>query len=356
MQETASEELNIEAAPPANPPPVAGTRRPKLAARLLLLGLLLLGLGLLLFYRPSGGLGDDVVAVVNGEQVLQSDVDVQISLRRALQEEGLYPKQAVAPSDLLNEVVQQRLIVQEAAKHNFAAPAAATVSSYLSSSLQAANGNLDRLYATLARYGLSRTVLLDTVRVKLLVDDYLAKVVLLGVKDAAERQERLNSWRTQLYAANVIYPHPLRDDSGPAAKVGRLAPEIAGRDLDGQPFSLTALKGKPLLINFWATWCTYCKREMPLLNAAYQQHRAAGLQMLALNTGDTADAATIDRFRKDLKLDMPVLIDPGNIGQTYNVAAFPTTVFVDREGKIALIFYGEMKEATLAQGLALILK
>ena len=115
--------------------------------------------------------------------------------------------------------------------------------------------------------------------------------------------------------------------------IGKPAPEFHLSSLDGQSVSLSDLKGRPVLINFWATWCDPCRGEMPYLQQVYDEWQGKGLVLLAINIGESP--SQVAKFMQSQRLSLPVLLDgEGNIAVMYNVRAIPTTFFIDREGII----------------------
>ncbi|MEF2964393.1 redoxin domain-containing protein [Paenibacillus sp. M1] len=128
--------------------------------------------------------------------------------------------------------------------------------------------------------------------------------------------------------------------------VGDKPPAIKLLGLDGSVHTLEEYKGKAVVINFWATWCTYCVSEMPALQAQWQKWRDQGVVVLGINTGE--DEMTVRNFTEQLGVDFPVLYDSDNEAvQSYGVVPMPTTFFVDPKGKIASIHEGELNLATL---------
>ncbi len=126
------------------------------------------------------------------------------------------------------------------------------------------------------------------------------------------------------------------------------APEFRLAGLDGGTVDLAAYRGRPLLINFWASWCRPCVKEFPLLRAARERHRADGLEVIGvLATSDTpAKARTFARHNGGT---WPVGIDRGSgpVGETtvaYGVAGLPETFFVRRDGSLAVLVLGELTE------------
>lgn len=107
----------------------------------------------------------------------------------------------------------------------------------------------------------------------------------------------------------------------------------------GQPVSLSALRGQVVLINFWATWCGPCRKEMPLLEQIQKKYAPLGFTMLGVNVEE--DTTQMEAFLGDVPVSFPVLLDPANrISKLYDVAAMPSTVIVDRKGNIRFIHQG----------------
>jgi len=107
----------------------------------------------------------------------------------------------------------------------------------------------------------------------------------------------------------------------------------------GEPVSLAGLKGQVVLINFWATWCGPCRKEMPLLEQIQKKYAPLGFTMLGVNVEE--DTRLMDAFLKDVPVTFPILLDPANgVSKLYNVAAMPSTVIVDRKGNVRFIHQG----------------
>lgn len=118
-----------------------------------------------------------------------------------------------------------------------------------------------------------------------------------------------------------------------APQVGKPAPDFQLPNLEGQYISLSSLRGKPVLINFWATWCPPCREEMPYLQQVYDGWSGKGLVLLTIDIGESA--ATIKEFMQNNNLTMPVLLDTSqSIAQMYNITAIPTTFLIDKDGII----------------------
>ena len=123
-----------------------------------------------------------------------------------------------------------------------------------------------------------------------------------------------------------------------APQVGKLAPEFQLPSLDGQVVSLEELRGRPVMLNFWATWCSPCIGEMPHIQAAYEEY-AADLVILAIYIGDSQ--SQVEDFMQQNKLSFPVMLDEdAGVAEMYNVRGIPTTVFIDRDGVIRVMKVG----------------
>ena len=141
---------------------------------------------------------------------------------------------------------------------------------------------------------------------------------------------------------------------------GRLpASEFRLAGLDGGTVDLAAYRGRPLLVNFWASWCKPCAKEFPLLRATRERHRADGLEVIGvLATSDSPAKARA--FARRNGATWPVGIDKGAApaGETtvaYGVAGLPETFFVRRDGSLAARQLGELTEQGLRQHLGSIL-
>ncbi|MEQ1802098.1 MAG: TlpA disulfide reductase family protein [Gammaproteobacteria bacterium] len=107
----------------------------------------------------------------------------------------------------------------------------------------------------------------------------------------------------------------------------------------GEAVSLGGLKGQVVLINFWATWCGPCRKEMPLLEQIQKKYAPLGFTMLGVNVEE--DTRLMDTFLKDVPVSFPILLDPANgVSKLYNVSAMPSTVIVDRKGNVRFIHQG----------------
>lgn len=126
-----------------------------------------------------------------------------------------------------------------------------------------------------------------------------------------------------------------------AANPGSPAPDFTLTDISGKKVSLSELKGKVVLLNFWATWCGPCRAEMPGLNKLYQELREKGLVVLAISV-DASDKP-VKEFMKDKKFSFPVLLDTDKevSFDDYAVMGLPTTIIIDRKGLIAEKVLGE---------------
>ena len=126
--------------------------------------------------------------------------------------------------------------------------------------------------------------------------------------------------------------------------IGKPAPALAGITLAGTPFDLSSLRGSPVLINFWASWCGPCRDEFPLLAAAEKRHAAQGLKVIGVLFKD--DAAPARAFVADEKADWPTITDPSRtIAQPWAVLAPPQSYFIDRAGIIRDLQIGQVRDA-----------
>ena len=127
----------------------------------------------------------------------------------------------------------------------------------------------------------------------------------------------------------------------PGPQVGKPAPNFQLPNLGGQSVSLSDFQGKPVLINFWASWCPPCRIEMPYIQEVFEEWSGQGLVVLAINIGESS--SKVKEFMENHALSFPVLLDmQGKVAEQYNVLIWgiPTTFFIDKDGIIQAIRVG----------------
>jgi cytochrome c biogenesis protein CcmG, thiol:disulfide interchange protein DsbE len=135
----------------------------------------------------------------------------------------------------------------------------------------------------------------------------------------------------------------------PLPRQGFLAPDFSLQTPDGQSVSLSDLRGRPVLINLWTSWCPPCRQEMPAMQRAYADFKEQGFEILAVNVTNQDNLQDALRFASDLGLSFPILLDSqGEVSQLYQLRSLPTSFFIDRMGVISeVVIGGPMSEALL---------
>ena len=119
-------------------------------------------------------------------------------------------------------------------------------------------------------------------------------------------------------------------------------------DLNGKPLSLSALKGKVVLLDFWATWCPPCRMELPHFQELYAAYQGKGLEMVGLSVSEKAD--TVKAFVQQNNLTYPIAIDTPQIEQSYGgIRGIPTTFLIDKQGQIAKKYIGYQDKSVFEQ-------
>jgi len=138
---------------------------------------------------------------------------------------------------------------------------------------------------------------------------------------------------------------------------GRLAPEIDLKNLQSGRSKLSALRGHPVVVTFWGTWCLPCRAEFPELVAAHRKYREVGLEVIAVDQRDQElHLSDVQAFVKEFAVDFPVALDErGRSRRSFQLTGLPTTLFIDAAGLIQRVHSGPISGAELARGLAMIL-
>ena len=118
---------------------------------------------------------------------------------------------------------------------------------------------------------------------------------------------------------------------------------------DGRSLNLSDLRGRPVMLNFWATWCPPCRAEMPEIVEAARQDE--DLVVLAINVLE--DVVHVEKFAEEYEMHIPVVLDAdGAIQDLYQVRGMPTSIFIDRDGVIASTWAGMLDASRLDEQLA----
>jgi peroxiredoxin len=132
----------------------------------------------------------------------------------------------------------------------------------------------------------------------------------------------------------------LRGGGADPVERGSVAPAFELPRLDGgAPLALQELRGRVVLVNFWATWCKPCEDEMPAMERLYQTHHAAGFELVAISVGESPE--TVRAFRERLGLTFPILLDSSRaVAEAYQTFRYPESYLLDRRGVVVERYVG----------------
>ncbi len=154
------------------------------------------------------------------------------------------------------------------------------------------------------------------------------------------------------YGASALPAELVPPGASVDPEVGALAPDFLLERLDSGEIRLSQFRGRPVVLNFWATWCSPCRKEMPQLINAYDSLQAEGLVVIGLNLQE--GKSIVKPFADDFGIKFPVAIDrDGEVGDRYRLLGLPTTFFIDRNGVVRSVFTGPFlgeSEGTRIQG------
>ena len=127
--------------------------------------------------------------------------------------------------------------------------------------------------------------------------------------------------------------------------VGNAAPALVVPELDGKAFDLSALHGKVVIVNFWATWCPPCRKEMPALDAFYRRYHGDGLEMIGVSTDRPHDRSDVIKAMQSLSYPVAIM-DDATVNDFGTPDALPMTVIVDSDGVVRAKFTPDQTPVT----------
>jgi len=153
-------------------------------------------------------------------------------------------------------------------------------------------------------------------------------------------------WTFISRASNPSSPQASRP---PSPKEGFTAPDFTLDTLDGGKLTLSELRGHPVVLNLWASWCLPCRKEMPAIGEVYERYENEGLIVIGLNLTSQDSRSDVSAFVQELGLTFPIALDAdGSVRDRYQLLGLPTTYFIDQRGIIrSVVVGGPMSEATI---------
>lgn len=167
---------------------------------------------------------------------------------------------------------------------------------------------------------------------------------------------RVYPWALWVFIAGVVWvflsrmPADRVVQAGPPSspKEGFIAPDFTLDLLGGGEVTLSELRGSPVMINIWTTWCGPCREEMPAIEKVYRSYKELGLTVIGLNLTSQDSERDVSAFVQELGLTFPIALDrDGSVGKRYQLIGLPTTFFVDSQGVIKSVVVGGPMSETL---------
>ncbi|MGK7345159.1 MAG: TlpA disulfide reductase family protein [Candidatus Nitrospinota bacterium M3_3B_026] len=152
------------------------------------------------------------------------------------------------------------------------------------------------------------------------------------------------------FAAFLIVGCETKEMEAPPRPDPRPAADVTLKNLSGKEVSISDFEGRPLIVNFWASWCVPCVEEMPRFEQTYETWKSKGLEIVAINLKESREVA--EKFMKENGYSFITLLDKsGEASDKFQVFGLPTTFFIDREGIIRYSHMGKITPEIILTGL-----
>ena len=151
-----------------------------------------------------------------------------------------------------------------------------------------------------------------------------------------------------LFAGIRIARNNRENGSANGQLMGNFAPDFVLPTLDGKDLKLSDLRGKAVMLNFWATYCGPCKIEMPWFVELQKEYGPQGFQIVGV-ANDDASAEDIAKFSREMGINYPILIGKDSVSDSYKVSVLPTTFFLDRDGKLIAREFGLVSRSVFVE-------
>ncbi len=298
---------------------------------------------------------DDVVAIIDGEAIPTGEWSRTLAIHRTMSR--LAGKAEPDPEEVLQQLIDQHLVLRWARSRELSIrPEEAA--ERLRAMLSAWNVSEPQLDEALGSAGLSRQDLLQEIQRLMRVEralpelqpspeEWLAQQRArsrisvyrpMAAVEEAVREKRPAESAPTLQASPITTPSP----AGPYPD--QQAPDFALPDLEGKTFRLADLRGRPVILHFWATWCPVCRQETPALATVDQRYRALGIVLLGINLREHPE--NVQGFIRSFGPAFPILLDgDGSVATRYQVTGIPTTIFIDPSGVVRARHVGPIPES-----------
>jgi len=299
--------------------------------------------------------------MVDDEPITVNEWQQAVALDQAMS--GLVGQESPSSEETLNRLINERLVLRAAEDAGLVQADKSRAEAWLESFLTSWDLDAGRLEQTLTRFGLTRIELVNEIIPRLLwVENALAELPPSGDAEAWVADLRSKAKVTLLenlyapLAPNTALatasaspapsafdpPPPVTTSRATGAVVGELAPDFSLEAVDGTMVRLADQRGKPVVLYFWALWCTPCIEELSMLQTIERE----GLVILSVAVREPGDK--VIAFASDQMAEVSLLLDPdGRQSDAYSVRGLPTSLFVDRDGVIVARQVGPLDQNAL---------